>query len=564
MTRFEDGAIGESSAGQPTMPRVEKDVDDPNTPLDRRAVLGDRQESTTITTLNRLFAVQSSGSPDASRASSFQNRPIGPNYTRSIARDTAPLPRHLYTKGLLEGRHSDITVIAFDHSYRLHRLILDRAPFFSTALSEPWLESAAKEITLHPEDVDVNITQPAFELALKRLYGSNDTLEEDAEALALFATGCWLEMPDLIEASIESLLRQLGPETLASTIKLMTMNYYGKAGERILASAKAMLCAEGSEMPLKYWDGISGEIVREIVGNDGLFVENEWERWVLAKRLLDRRLKARAIEAGLTTRHGPKVKAPDTLSMMAVRFDTVYRKNHIMAYSGIPDSHHRWVALYTHPDIEPLLVLLDEGIHYVHLEFEQLQFIRRQKDVLGLPVMPEKVINDSFWMGMELRQRILNSRDHEEELGLSVAAPEPEADRQRRPPTPEIDASGMSMKGKAKEKVTHEPFFDAEEEMESGSWDGNGKPRKFWIPSTDCNIVMGGNADPVVTVSAAAQRASSRLSATIQPEDAQWATDFAAASSDRPSTPARQRGATHGVEDPQPIAYSHIPPSDSR
>jgi hypothetical protein len=71
--------------------------------------------------------------------------------THAASNDAMPLPDHLYTRGLLQGRHSDITVIAFGQRYNLHRLILDRAPFFTTALSEPWIESRNKEVTLHPE-----------------------------------------------------------------------------------------------------------------------------------------------------------------------------------------------------------------------------------------------------------------------------------------------------------------------------------------------------------------------------------------------------------------------------
>ena len=69
---------------------------------------------------------------------------------------------------------------------------------------------------------------------------------------------------------------------------------------------------------------------------------------------------------------------------------------------------------------------------------------------------------------------------------------------------------------------------EEEEGVDSGSWDGNGRPRKFWIPTSDCNIVMGGNADPVIATSnnTTLQRHASRLSATIQPEDVQWASDL--------------------------------------
>ena len=71
------------------------------------------------------------------------------------------------------------------------------------------------------------------------------------DAVGLFATGCWLEMQDLIDSAIESILRQMAPETLAFLIRLVTTNYYGRPGDRILESAKAMLSRDGWEMPCR-------------------------------------------------------------------------------------------------------------------------------------------------------------------------------------------------------------------------------------------------------------------------------------------------------------------------
>lgn len=563
------------------IPQVEKDADDPTTPPSATRAGITRHESTTLTTLSRLFAVQASVSPTQSRSTSFtQPSKSITSYTRNLqSGETAALPDHLYSRGLLEGRHSDITVNAFGHQYKLHRLILDRAPFFRSALSEPWLEANAKDTTVRPEDIDTNITQSSFELALKRLYGCSKLHEEDRHAVGLFATGCWLEMQDLIDSSIESMLRQMTPETLSPLIKLVTSNYYGRAGDKILASAKAMLCRDGWRMSLRYWDGIPGDIIREIVGGDGFFIDGEWDRWVLAKRILDRRLRKCALEAGLVEGGSRRKvqRAPESANLMAVRFDAVYRKNsgHLGGGRGVSDSVYRWVSIYTHPDVEPLLVLLDEGIHYVHLDFEQLQFIRRARDVLGLPIMPEKVISNALWQQMELRQKVVNAKDVDMELDLSVRCAEdaiPDSGvRASRDTTMSITtptSPPISAKGKHKVEDQPEEPVAEEEDLDSGSWDGNGKPRKFWIPSSDCNIVMGGNADPVIATSnnTTLQRHASRLSATIQPEDLQWASDFGAATSQpRPGTAT---GAVDGgAGGPGPaeggaadVRYTHFPP----
>ena len=536
-----------SSTIKSRIPRAEKDVDDPSVQLEG-STSAERRGTCTPTALTRLFAAPEAN-PIVSRHSSYIRTASGTAYTRATSAETAPLPNHLYNRGLLGGKHSDIAVHAFGTRYALHRLLLDRAPFFSSALSEPWFESSSKEIALHPDDIDSNITQAAFELALKRLYGCNVASEEDKEAVGLFATGCWLEMADLVDASVTSILRQMSPARIGPLIKLVTNNYYGKNGDRILATAKAMLCREGWEMPLRYWDGVSGEIAREIIGSDGFFVPGEWERWVLSKRVLDRKLKLRAIEAGLLECNGKQKHAPpDTMSFSAIRFDTVYRRNSAFANRHIPEAYDSWLGLYTNPDIAALLVLLDEGIHYVHLSFEQLQKIRNQRDVLGLPLMPEKVINDALWMQMELRQRIVNAPELDEVLGLSKASEETqEANIQ--------EEASESTNGKGNQRDT-ESFDDHEDDngMESGSWDGNGRPRKFWIPNVDSTSVTGANPDTSLYPMPSTNRPNiSRLSASIDPVDVQWASDFTASANERPTTADRNEAIT-------PISYTNYPP----
>ncbi|PVI05639.1 hypothetical protein DM02DRAFT_610618 [Periconia macrospinosa] len=543
------------------IPNAQKDVDDPTTPPDSgrdREYRG--REYTTLTTLSRLFA--GDATMMNTRTPSY-NQATGPLYARA-SNESIPLPDHLYTRGLLEGRHSDITIIAFGQRYNLHRLILDRAPFFTTALSEPWLESHAKEVPLYPEDIDSSITQPAFELAIKKLYGVDISKECDAEAIGLFATGCWLEMQDLIDASIDSILRQMSPYLLAPLIRLVTANYYGRSGDRILESAKAMLSRNGWEMPLKYWDGMPADVIREMVASDGFYVDSEWDRWVLSKRLLDRRLRQSAIEAGLIQRgQRPIPKAVNSESLIAVRFEGIHRQTAITMQQSASDAQSNWLALYTNPDIERILVLLDEGIHYLHMDYEQLEYIKNARDIFGIPVMPDKVISTALWQQLALRRKVLNAEETLQELGLI-----------KNPPEPTTVNAGTKTEGsesKGKQKINSYTTEDEEERKQGpgvrfGAWSATGKPRKFWIPSSDCNIVLGNGADPVITTSSTFQRHAARLSATLQPEDAQWATDFASS----PSTMANPNTKTDAARpmsaggsnagQPKPISYTEFPP----
>ena len=305
-----------------------------------------------------------------------------------------------------------------------------------------------------------------------------------------------------------------------------------------------MLCREGWEMPYQYWDNIPAEIIREVIGGDPFFIPDEWERWYLALKLVNRRLRAQAVEAGLVSSHGvflhPK---PTSLKFFAIRFDTTYKHEAgLTGAKSVDDKDYAWVSLYTSPEIAPLLVLLDEGIHYMHLGFEKLQQIRNQRDILGVPVLPEKVISNALWMSMELRQRVLNSHENDLELGLSEEAEEYEDIK----PDPPVNTAVE--KGKGREGAQEETT-----EMESDSWDGNGKPRKFWIPTNDISCVMGGGRD--VRLSADWNTHSHRLSSSLEPSDVIWASDFTGSAADISNSLARNNLSSQAVP-----RFSHYPP----
>jgi hypothetical protein len=518
IARSDDTLSSPPAVARPPLLSLEKDLDDP----DASSSLTIHENSGLPTTLSRLFAVSDVATPAPTSRLPSHLRTFS-SIGRSL-NDSSTLTGHLYHNGFMEGRHSDITIIAFGERYRLHKLLLDRVPFFSSAFSGPWAESSAKEMELHPEELDQNITKPAFELALKRIYGTQFPVQEDQEAVSLFATACWLNMPDLVESCVDNILRQMQPSSLSDVIRLVTTNYYGKAGDRILASAKAMLCREGWEMEYSSWDDIPSELIREIIGGDPFFVPSEWERWFLTTKILNRKLKAKAIEAGLVTSEGGRFlyPRPASLRFFAVRFDATYRRHSGFASArSVSDKDTPWVSIYTSPEIAPLLVLLDEGIHYIHLRFEQLQQIKFHRDIFGVPLLPEKVISDALWMSMELRQRVLNAHESDLELGLAEIADDDDQEigtTELRPQT---------TKGKQRQDLDEDR---EESENESSSWDGNGQPRKFWIPSDDISCVMGGTREAHAAATAGTTdwttQAASRLSASLEPADMTWASDF--------------------------------------
>lgn len=533
--RSQDTMSSPPSASRAPMVTLEKDLDD----MDAGSTT--QHDHALNTTLSRLFVTSDSTSPAATSRLPFHLRSssgVGRNLN-----DTTTLSGHLFHRGFIEGRHSDITIVAFSERYRLHKLLLDRVPFFSSAFSGTWAESSAKEMVLHPEEIDSNITKVAFELAIKRIYGMHFPVEEEQEAVSLFATASWLNLPDVVESSVDSILRQMQPSTLHQLIRLVTTNYYGKAGDRILASAKAMLCREGWEMEYSSWDQIPSDLIREVIGGDPFFVPTEWERWFVATKILNRKLKTKAMEAGLISTDGvflyPK---PASLRFFAVRFDSTYRRQ--SGYSNarsVSDKDAPWVSLYTSPEIAPLLVLLDEGIHYMHLRFEQLQQLKNHRDIFGVPILPEKVLSDALWMSTELRQKVLNAHENDLELGLAhTAVPE------------DLDAPQPDPKGKQPKRETVEEVEDSY--IDSESWDGNARPRKFWIPDSDISCVMGGTREAHAAAAANStdwNQTASRLSASLEPTDMTWASDF---------VPDSGRPLSQNLSNATSPNYSNFPP----
>jgi hypothetical protein len=525
---------------------VQKDADNPNTSIQPGSLSG-TGFTYTPASLTKLLGASMVTSTESSRQSSY-NQGNANLMRRANMLDGASLPDHLYTRGLLGGRHSDITILAFGNHYDLHRLILDRAPFFTMALSEPWSESKAKEVALHPEQVDSAITQNSFELALKRLYGCDISEEEDAEAVGLFATGCWLEMQELIDSAVESILRQMDPENLDSIITLVTNNCYGRPGERILSSAKAMLCRDGWDMPLKYWDAIPGQIVQEVVSSDGFFVTGEWERWNHAKRLLDRRLKQCAVEAGLinsSTR--PRLRAPMSLMSELPRFNpqsSSGSSKRSVSRASITDEAESWYSVYLHPDVESIIYLLDNGIHYIHMEFEHLQHIKQTQDIFGLPVVPDTIVMNALFQQLELRQKVVNAQESDLELGLSHQTGKQEQNLETK------TINSVNSRGKSRASEVLSSLSTERPGTASG-------PPKFWIPSEDCTMVTGGTADPIVSLSSGSG-AYNRARSSTEQSDGSWS-EIGSSPSVSSRTPG---GKTSGEAQtqPTPSSYSTLPP----
>jgi hypothetical protein len=272
----------------------------------------------------------------------------------------SPIEDHLYHRGYLNGVCSDITINAFGKTYPLHRIILDRSPFFSSLFAGPWRDSDTPFLDL--DFSDPNITQSAFDIALQRLYG-HIVNPDDEGVSSLLATGAYLDIQDLVEESLSTLLRTLNPQNVSRRHQFARgKQYYGEASEKLAEACFTLLCHAGSCMSLALWDGISNEVAAEVISSDAFWVEGEYERYIFARDLLRRR------------------RTMDT------------------------------------EEISALEQVLTGGIHYLHLPFETLQLVLSEPE----PVVASSVIHHALWQQMNLRQLIVSADPGNPSLNLAV------------------------------------------------------------------------------------------------------------------------------------------------
>lgn len=211
--------------------------------------------------------------------------PGGTSPRKSAARIVSgKIDDHIYTRGYLEGACSDITISAFGKPYMMHRIILDRSPFFSMMFSGPWKDSDSKSMELKFDDK--NITCAAFEFALARIYGRFNTLD-GMDCLSLLATAAYLDLEELQEQCTNWQLRVLNSATIAKVVKFVHgPSTYGISSERLREACRALLLRDGFEMTPAEWEGIPIDLVAEIVADDAFFCPSELDRYHFIAKLL--------------------------------------------------------------------------------------------------------------------------------------------------------------------------------------------------------------------------------------------------------------------------------------
>lgn len=313
--------------------------------------------------------------------------------SKEISNKPLALDDFLYRRGFLEGVCFDVTIMCFGQTYKLHKLILSRSPFFASLVSSTWATSccerseSVKSIFEVDFGYDENVTREAFELALARLYGHKSVEKEKTHVYGLLAVANFLDLPDIVEDCVFEIIKSIGPETVSLSLTISSKYDYGKAGRQIVDACKTYLLTEGYELSNEIWADVPTAIAAEVISADGFFIPTEWDRvqfLVLLYRNKISRMLAKRDRKGATSR----------ISKSQVG------------------------------DLFPLREALNFKIHYCHLSYDQLDMLEHLKDHRGLSLIDRESLRNALWLQTGLRHKISNAPVDLEELGLSHPLPD--------------------------------------------------------------------------------------------------------------------------------------------
>ncbi|GMG55631.1 unnamed protein product [Ambrosiozyma monospora] len=192
------------------------------------------------------------------------------------------------------GSFSDAEVKAFDTSYKLHRILLMKSPYFKCLIDWKNEEKSSTDSILVNESCVLNvetddplITKESFELVLRRLYYIQDCEKEDEIPAQMIATAFFFQMDDIKEAMRTYWTGEKANMSFFMTALQMVSDHdYGEYGTSLRERCKEYLYDNGWQAGHEAWRDIKPSLIPELVNADEFFVPNEFERIMFAVKVL--------------------------------------------------------------------------------------------------------------------------------------------------------------------------------------------------------------------------------------------------------------------------------------
>lgn len=179
--------------------------------------------------------------------------------------------RHIITRGLEEGIGSDLTIRAFNRSYRLHRLILDQNSYFKLLLAGGFKESGSSQVTLHLEE-NTFINAESFQFVLEYLYGKIEEPRITADNVRqVLATCSYFQLMDVCGLCVEYILKTLNHQNVVDYL-LFADEQMVKGADRICDAIFTFLCREAYHMERDILAHLPLGWLEKIVESDAFWV----------------------------------------------------------------------------------------------------------------------------------------------------------------------------------------------------------------------------------------------------------------------------------------------------
>ena len=198
----------------------------------------------------------------------------------------------------------------------------------------------------------------------------------EADALNILATASFLDMTDLMEEALAVLQGMLSVQNVAELIQFARGDqYYGHVNEQLYESCRALLCRDGYELEPEKWLDIPTTFLAEVARCDAFYTPGELNRYTFLKE------------------------------MYAIR------ENYFEAADSPKELQHH--------NPQPIQDVIN-GLHFMHLTFEELQSIVDDATSAGTTFVSRDVIQNALWNSMTLRSKIVNSPPSATSLSLTT------------------------------------------------------------------------------------------------------------------------------------------------
>lgn len=306
------------------------------------------------------------------------------------------LDEYMYQKAYLEGNFSDVTLRSFGKEYKLHRIVLCRCPFFATMLGRLWNNGEGEKNAFDLDlNHDKNMTQDAFELTIKSLYGNRDYEKTDGDELFnLLAVANYLDLPELVEFCVSGVIDSIDQNNVGMVATFCCDYEYGRSTTKILEGSKSFLCSElyrmsGQGADMSAFENYPVSVMGEVLSSDGLFVPSEWDRCQLFMGYYF--CKAEWFAKSNQSRDSDD-GTEESLNL---------RQDQLEELDRIRDS-------------------LNEGVHFCHISAPKILELESKKDVRQRPLFSKQVLRDGLWLQVEQKIRITSADQCSDDLGLAV------------------------------------------------------------------------------------------------------------------------------------------------